>query len=357
MGSSEAKIININANIGGVAKLIPSLSSSQQQTQGTSMGSVARSLLAGGIAGIFAKTAVAPLDRMKILVQAQNVVYKDMGVVGGLKTMVRNESILGLYKGNGAQAVRIFPYSAIQFFSFDIYKRDLFGPMLDSKPGNANHLQKLLAGGAAGGTAVVFTYPLDLVRARLTFQVKSTKPQIAIAPPEGLLGRSAIITTMAHAFKNEGGIKALYRGICPTLIAMIPYNACNFYTVDSSKRIALQRYPEIFGRRDPKTGELTLKTQSRLLFAATSAAIANTVGYPLDVTRRRMQLALLSSETAKFSESTFKTLKLIYKENGVAKGLYRGLSINYLRVVPLFAVQYAMNDGIKELFGLSTGSN
>lgn len=142
-----------------------------------------------------------------------------------------------------------------------------------------------------------------------------------------------------------------------TLIAMIPYNACNFYTVDSSKRIALQSYPHIFGRRDPKTGELTLKTQSRLLFAAMSAAVANTVGYPLDVTRRRMQLALLSSETAKFSESAFKTLKLIYQENGIAKGLYRGLSINYLRVVPLFAVQYAMNDSMKELFGLSTGSS
>lgn len=309
-----------------------------------------------GLAGICAKTAVAPLDRMKILVQAQNVAYKDLGVFTGLRNMIKNESFWGLYKGNGAQAIRIFPYSGIQFFSFEFYKKNIFGKWLGSQPGQANHLQKLLAGGAAGGTAVVMTYPLDLVRARLTFQVK-TKTLTETVKPEQKFSRSAIINTLIHAFRNEGGVKALYRGVSPTLIAMIPYNACNFYTVDSSKRIALQTYPTVFGRRDPKTGELILKTQSRLLFAAMSAAVANTVGYPLDVTRRRMQLALLSSDTAKFSESTFKTLKLIYKENGIAKGLYRGLSINYLRVVPMFAVQYAMNDKIKELFGLSTGSS
>lgn len=305
-----------------------------------------------GIAGICAKTAVAPLDRMKILVQAQNVAYKDLGVVSGLRSMVKNESFRGLYKGNGAQAIRIFPYSGIQFFSFELYKTNVFGPLLGSEAGRANHMQKLLAGGAAGGTAVTLTYPLDLVRARLTFQVKS---KTSAEPVK--FGRSAILGTMVHAFKNEGGIKALYRGMSATLIAMIPYNACNFYTVDSSKRLALKSHPHIFGRTDPKTGELTLKTQSRLLFAAMSAAVANTVGYPLDVARRRMQLALLSSDTAKFSENAFKTLKLIYQENGIAKGLYRGLSINYLRVVPLFAVQYAMNDSMKEFFGLSTGSN
>lgn len=325
------------------------------QTNYSGLNLAARSLMAGGIAGICAKTAVAPLDRMKILVQAQNVVYKDLGVVSGLKHMIKNESFAGLYKGNGAQAIRIFPYSGIQFFSFEFYKKNL-GPWLGSRPGRANHLQKLVAGGAAGGTAVVLTYPLDLVRARLTFQVKSNATS-AMKTSSGLFSRSAILDTMCHAFKNEGGVKALYRGMSATLIAMIPYNACNFYTVDSSKRIALKSYPQVFGKKDPKTGELTLKTQSRLLFAAISAAIANTVGYPLDVTRRRMQLALLSSDTARFSENAFKTLKLIYQENGIAKGLYRGLSINYLRVVPLFAVQYAMNDTMKEKFGLSTGSS
>lgn len=70
-----------------------------------------------------AKTAVAPLDRIKILLQAQSVHYKHLGVFGGLTAIVRQESLFALYKGNGAQMVRIFPYAATQFTSFEIYKK------------------------------------------------------------------------------------------------------------------------------------------------------------------------------------------------------------------------------------------
>lgn len=76
-----------------------------------------------GIAGMCAKTVVAPLDRIKILLQAQSVHYKHHGVLGGLTAIVKQESLIALYKGNGAQMVRIFPYAATQFTSFEIYKK------------------------------------------------------------------------------------------------------------------------------------------------------------------------------------------------------------------------------------------
>jgi len=44
------------------------------------------------------------------------------GVISGLKEIVKRESIFALYKGNTAQMVRIFPYAALQFTSFEIYK-------------------------------------------------------------------------------------------------------------------------------------------------------------------------------------------------------------------------------------------
>lgn len=64
--------------------------------------------------------------------------------------------------GNGAQMVRIFPYAATQFTSFEMYKK-LFG--------EESHIGRFAAGSAAGVTAVAFTYPLDTIRARLAFQV------------------------------------------------------------------------------------------------------------------------------------------------------------------------------------------
>lgn len=69
------------------------------------------------------KTAVAPLDRIKILLQAHSNHYKHLGVFSGLRHIVRKESFIALYKGNSAQMVRIFPYAATQFTAFEFYKR------------------------------------------------------------------------------------------------------------------------------------------------------------------------------------------------------------------------------------------
>lgn len=85
--------------------------------------SLSRAIFHTGIAGMCSKTTVAPLDRIKILLQAHSVHYKHLGVFSGLREIVRKESFIALYKGNGAQMVRIFPYAATQFTAFEIYKK------------------------------------------------------------------------------------------------------------------------------------------------------------------------------------------------------------------------------------------
>jgi solute carrier family 25 (mitochondrial carrier protein), member 16 len=69
------------------------------------------------------KTTVAPLDRIKILLQAHSIHYKHLGVFAGLRHIVRKESFFALYKGNMAQMVRIFPYASTQFTAFEVYKK------------------------------------------------------------------------------------------------------------------------------------------------------------------------------------------------------------------------------------------
>ena len=47
----------------------------------------------------------------------------DDNVCGIAVRMVREEGVLALYKGNGAQMVRIFPYGAIQFSAYELFKK------------------------------------------------------------------------------------------------------------------------------------------------------------------------------------------------------------------------------------------
>lgn len=49
------------------------------------------------------------------------------------------------------------------------------------------------------------------------------------------------------------------------------------------------------------------------------------------------------------------TLRLIYRENGVTRGLYRGMSINYMRAIPMVAVSFSTYEITKQVLGLDTG--
>jgi solute carrier family 25 phosphate transporter 23/24/25/41 len=76
--------------------------------------------------------------------------------------IVREEGFLAFWKGNGTNIVRIFPYSAGQLMSNDLYKR-----LLANEAGELSVPRRLLAGACAGMTATALTHPLDTVRLRL----------------------------------------------------------------------------------------------------------------------------------------------------------------------------------------------
>lgn len=301
---------------------------------------IMKSLLAGGVAGMCSKTSVAPLDRIKILLQAQNVHYRHHGVFAGLAAIVRQESLIALYKGNGAQMVRIFPYAATQFTSFEIYKQYLSGLHIPF----VQHGDKFVAGAGAGVTAVTLTYPLDTIRARLAFQIT------------GEHRYNGIVHAALTMFKTEGGIRALYRGFVPTMMGMVPYAGFSFYCFESLKFLCMKYLPTTMCRKcERNTGGLVLTVPGKLLCGGLAGAVAQSVSYPLDVTRRRMQLACMTPETQKFGMGMVKTLSLIYRENGVVKGLYRGMSINYIRAIPMVAMSFSTYELMKQLLHLDTG--
>ncbi|CAH0563406.1 unnamed protein product [Brassicogethes aeneus] len=302
---------------------------------------VCKNLLCGGIAGMVSKTTVAPLDRVKILLQAHNRHHESHGVYSGIKHIIKTESPWALYKGNGAQMVRIFPYAATQFTSFEMYKR-----YLDGVFGAGSHIDKFIAGAAAGLTAVTLTYPLDTIRARLAFQISGEH----------------VYTGIAHAavtiFKEEGGARALYRGFVPTLMGMVPYAGLSFYCFEYLKWGCMKYVPSQTCRPCKKnTGGLVLLLPAKLICGGLAGAAAQSVSYPLDVTRRRMQLAMLSPATAHYAKGTFTTLRHIYREHGLVRGLYRGMSINYMRAIPMVAVSFSTYELCKQILDLDTGLN
>lgn len=86
---------------------------------------VVASFMAGGVAGAVSRTVVSPLERLKILLQIQTVgrdEYK-MSIGKALGKMWREEGFKGFMAGNGTNCVRIVPYSAVQFGSYNFYKR------------------------------------------------------------------------------------------------------------------------------------------------------------------------------------------------------------------------------------------
>ena len=311
-----------------------------------------KSFCAGGIAGMASKTAVAPLDRIKILLQGHNTHYQQSGVVSGLFRVFKTEGFLGLYKGNGAMMIRVFPYAAVQFVSFDTYKKVL-SPYFHKD----SHLFKLFAGSASGINAVVLTYPLDLVRARLAFVVepaKKTSGGQATATSTKAVQKPGVVSTIVSVFKNEGGIFGLYRGLSPTLCHIIPYAGLNFYCFERVKSFLLVSHRRFFG--EVKGDQLVLTVPGKLMAGGVAGSIAQTIAYPMDVCRRRMQLSFLSEETkAKYSKGVVSTLYITYKEHGIVRGLFRGMTANYIRAAPMISMNFAVYELMKQLLGLKTG--
>lgn len=181
------------------------------------------SFCAGGVAGAVSRTVVSPLERLKILFQVQSAgrtEYK-LSVGKALGKMWREEGWRGFMAGNGTNCIRIVPYSAVQFGSYNLYKRwfeDVPGDNLAGSP-----VKRLFCGGLAGVTSVTFTYPLDIVRTRLSIQSASFADLGPHEKGKKLPGMWAVMGTM---YRTEGGWLALYRGIVPTVAGVAPYVSC-----------------------------------------------------------------------------------------------------------------------------------
>ena len=127
--------------------------------------------------------------------------------------------------------------------------------------------------------SVLGTYPLDLLRSRMAFEVGGSGRQRL---HRALLAtwRGADVVAAAGTARTAG-VAALYRGFVPTVAGIVPYAGISFFTYDTLKAL------EASTRADPSQPS---SAATRLLFGAVAGATAQTAAYPLDVVRRRMQV-------------------------------------------------------------------
>ena len=115
--------------------------------------------VAGGIAGVVSRTAIAPIERVKILYQVSRASVSTSWLQLAPRIW-REEGFLSFWKGNTAAVTRVLPYMSLTFLSYEEYRAALKSCGL-GKTGST-----IAAGSAAGVTAVALTYPLDLARSR-----------------------------------------------------------------------------------------------------------------------------------------------------------------------------------------------
>ncbi len=188
--------------------------------------------LLGGVSAAISKTASAPIERVKLILQTQDSNEKIIksgrrytGIGNCFSRVIREEGVKELWRGNLANIIRYFPTQALNFAFKDFYKT-LFPKIDPNKDFWKFFVQNLASGGLAGGTSLMFVYPLDFVRTRLGADT---------GKGAGERQFNGVIDCLTKVVKSDG-VPGLYRGLTISVLGIIPYRAAYFGLYDTGKK-------------------------------------------------------------------------------------------------------------------------
>lgn len=269
----------------------------------------AKDLLAGGISAAVSKTAVAPIERVKLLLQVQaastqikaDQQYK--GIIDAFRRIPAEQGMMSFWRGNLSNVIRYFPTQALNFAFKDRYKQifqhwDAKTDFWKFFAGN------LASGGAAGATSLLFVYPLDFARTRMAVDVGTGKNR-------QFTGLGNCLATIYRA----DGFRGLYQGFNISVAGIIVYRAAYFGGFDTAKTVLL---------KDPK--KATFWQNWAIAQVVTTGA--GIISYPFDTIRRRMMMQAGRGEIL-YTGSFDCARKLAAKEGTGA--FFKGAFSNILR--------------------------
>ena len=262
----------------------------------------------GGVSAAISKTIVAPIERVKLLLQVQDNI-KDIpadqrynGIGDCFRRVAAEQGLPAFWRGNAANVIRYFPTQAINFACKDFYKT-IFNPYNPKKEPVKFFVGNCASGGAAGATSLCFVYPLDFARTRLAADVGSGKAR-------EFTGLVNCLTTIAA----RDGPVGLYRGFGISVVGIIAYRASYFGLFDTGKAMFLQN-ANVF---------------TKWLYAQFVTVTAGVISYPLDTVRRRLMMQSGKPVEEMAYKGTLDCFAVIAREEGV-RAFFKGSLSNVIR--------------------------
>lgn len=273
-----------------------------------------RDFMVGGVSAAVSKTAVAPIERVKLLLQVQDaskhIAQEDRykGIVDCFQRVNREQGFASFWRGNLANVIRYFPTQALNFAFKDTYKK-VFCPYNPKTDPFKFFMGNMASGGAAGATSLLFVYPLDFARTRLAADVGKGKKG-------GEREFSGLVDCLQKIFKSDGPI-GLYRGFIISVIGIVFYRAAYFGTFDTGK---------VFLFEDVKKANIF----AMWAFAQFVTVTAGIISYPLDTVRRRLMMQSGRGQGEIMYTGTVDCFNKILKNEG-PKAFFKGSLSNVIR--------------------------
>ncbi|KAM9994541.1 hypothetical protein ACTFIZ_007680 [Dictyostelium cf. discoideum] len=273
----------------------------------------------GLVAGIASRTLTAPLERIKILNQVE-VILKDgtkyNRIIPAFKVIIKEEGIVGLFRGNFVNIIKAGPQSAIRFYSYGAFKR-----MASEPDGSITVINRMWAGASSGVVSVALTHPLDVIKTHIS----------VIAPT------TATIKNATKGIYRDLGIIGFFRGLSAGILNIAPFAALNFTFYETIKE---------------KTQQYILKSPplyAPSIYGAISGGLTMTILYPLDVVKRRIMLQHFDRNQSPIYKNFIDAIIKITKTEGIS-ALYKGIRPAYLKVIPTVSINFLIYEGAITLF-------
>lgn len=284
--------------------------------------SFAKDFIAGGVSAAISKTAVAPIERVKLILQVQHVskqISEDQRYKGIIDVFVRipkEQGFLSLWRGNLANVIRYFPTQALNFAFKDKFKQ-IFLDGVDKKKQFWRYFAgNLASGGAAGASSLCFVYPLDFARTRLAADTGK-------GPNERQF--KGLGDCLVKVFKSDG-LGGLYRGFGVSVQGIIIYRAAYFGFFDTAKGML----------PDPKNTPIVISW----MIAQVVTTISGIISYPFDTVRRRMMMQSgLPPEERAYKSTAHCWVKIAQTEGlnaffkGALSNVFRGMGGAFVLVL------------------------